>query len=447
MAPLASSSPTTVVASTKLPSTNNAVTHPLPSKPAPVISNNSAAASIQPHVSAPESSTNPSPSPATLNPNIRKRKRNDPVPIWAQKRANPRPINRQAPVNIPLPLPPQQPIQHTKTPNGQQKPQVTEPKPNPFIKKPEPKTAVKKIELWEPSITGIKPYDQLTRQVCDFLCEHVAWNDLATLDPNVGQLEVEAKLGKLFDKQTQQLFEMDIGNEAILHPEQNRYIRFESSMSLEQHKQLNFSLNRAHDESRRRDPTREVPRIPLVYRHTRETDSFFESTPAMIATLPPQVQQVIYAHSRQQPRIRVTRGEKGEVLAKIIKVRLMDRHIWNPHSDHISYRISISLEVKYHGDIAGLVEVRENGLLNTRYKDRMTYNHQNYQIDLTQVTKTDHPSTTPRTHELEIEVDVLELVKQGRLLKTNPNESKFERMVEGFVDNMRILGRSVGSQG
>lgn len=72
-----------------------------------------------------------------------------------------------------------------------------------------------------------------------------------------------------------------------------------------------------------------------------------------------------------------------------------------------------------------------------RNKDRMSYRHLAYQIDLTQVTATEGG---PREHELEIEVSSAEARRQGRLaLEGQANQ--YEELVRGFLDNIRILAR------
>lgn len=51
------------------------------------------------------------------------------------------------------------------------------------------------------------------------------------------------------------------------------------------------------------------------------------------------------------------------------------------------WRVSVNLEMAFEGDMRDLVEVQEgHRRAKDRNKDRMTYRHLAYQIDLTQVT-------------------------------------------------------------
>jgi hypothetical protein len=125
-------------------------------------------------------------------------------------------------------------------------------------------------------------------------------------------------------------------------------------------------------------------RIPMRYVHTKERDSFYEAPPFALNGLPPSIRAQI--NPRHQAKLRVTTDQKtGKVIAKIIKVRVADLDIYSPHTV-FDWRISVNLEMNYEGDIDGLVEGGGNsGKRADRIKDRVTYKHLAYQVDLTQV--------------------------------------------------------------
>lgn len=95
--------------------------------------------------------------------------------------------------------------------------------------------------------------------------------------------------------------------------------------------------------------------------------------------------------------MRITTDQRtGRELAKIVKVRVADLDVYSPKTN-FDWRVSINLEMKYEGDNRDLVEVMEGGKrAPERNKDRMTYRHLAYQIDLTQVTLAEvcHPDLT-----------------------------------------------------
>lgn len=126
-------------------------------------------------------------------------------------------------------------------------------------------------------------------------------------------------------------------------------------------------------------------RVPMTYVHTRECDSFYELSQSGELALPPSIRaQINPRHNKAKVRIS-TDQRTGQVLAKIVKVRVVDLDVYNPHTQ-FDWRISVNLEMNFEGDMRDLVGVMEGGKkAPERNKDRMTYKHLAYQIDLTQV--------------------------------------------------------------
>ena len=161
---------------------------------------------------------------------------------------------------------------------------------------------------------------------------------------------------------------------------------------------------------------------------------------------------------RRDPKVRITTAKNdNKLLAKIIKCRLADIDVVSPRTK-FDWRISVNLEMNWEGNVSELVErandlqrhhVHSNanntngnaGLLKSREKDRMTYEHCGvYRIDLTQVTPAEATSHADKEHELEIELNAEELKKQGMLLQSGA-ENRYADLVRGFVDNVRLLAR------
>jgi len=126
-------------------------------------------------------------------------------------------------------------------------------------------------------------------------------------------------------------------------------------------------------------------RIPLSYAHKKERDTFYEVNPN---ELPPVIRQNL--NPRHKPKVRVTTDQRtGEVLAKIIKCRVADIDVYSPRTT-VDWRVSVNLEMEYEGDHTSLVMAdASRGGRGERNKDRMSYRHLAYQIDLTQVARAD----------------------------------------------------------
>ncbi|KAI9846119.1 MAG: mRNA-capping enzyme subunit beta [Thelocarpon superellum] len=293
---------------------------------------------------------------------------------------------------------------------------------------------------WEASFTDVIPSQEITRAVMDFLfVEVVQRSDVGS----TGQIEVEAKLGQLIDPDTDERIDNGSSTECVLNKNSKAYgvsrAKFRSSMTEAQHRMLNQYLNRAVATSRAPPATATgKPRIPMDYVHTRERDRFYV-LPSAMAMLPLSVRPLV----KRELKVRATTDQKtGQILAKIIKVRLADLHVHSPRTA-FDWRISVNLEMPYEGEMEGLVEVSENGKRPERNKDRMSYRHLAYQIDLTQVTMhSDGASRVEKEHELEVEVSAERIREQGLLAQAGQS-AQYEDIIQGFVNNVRILTRAV----
>jgi hypothetical protein len=83
---------------------------------------------------------------------------------------------------------------------------------------------------WEPTITGQKPSEELTKNVADFLYLNVVANpDMGEISSRGVQFEIEAKLGTLISKDTNDRVFLPVATECIL--QDNGRIAFRSSMT------------------------------------------------------------------------------------------------------------------------------------------------------------------------------------------------------------------------
>lgn len=132
-------------------------------------------------------------------------------------------------------------------------------------------------------------------------------------------------------------------------------------------------------------PHTDPNRIPLSYAHKKERDTFYEVSPS---ELPPVIRHNL--NPRHKPRVRVTTDQRtGEVIAKIVKCRVADMEVSSPRTN-VDWRVSVNLEMEYEGEVQNLTVVDATGVkggCGERNKDRMSYRHLAYQIDLTQVAR------------------------------------------------------------
>jgi hypothetical protein len=181
----------------------------------------------------------------------------------------------------------------------------------------------------EPSIFNVEPIDEFTREVADWL-----WGFCAPLDWD--KVEIEAKVGLLVDTrqsqstpgQSQRVY-LPVPTEAILTDDTG--LRFQSNMTISQHKHFNQLLNARVVETA-------VPNFPttskVAYSHTHELDTFHTTS--------------------DRRKIRVTRNDGGKKQQSnpngggadwkaVEKIRVADMNVFSPKR-WFDWRVSISLE-------------------------------------------------------------------------------------------------------
>ncbi|KAG0200385.1 mRNA-capping enzyme subunit beta [Mortierella sp. GBA30] len=244
---------------------------------------------------------------------------------------------------------------------------------------------------------GTDVLDDVVRAIGEFLFEHC----------HHANVEIEAKLGVLIDKNTGRRIELPVRNEAVLTSQgRPAWYKFSSDMTLERHER---------------------------YQHTYEIDQFFTSA---------------------NGKTRVTKDQKTNAVIPngiVQKDRIADLDVFSPKNP-FDFRISVNIEVPV-GLPQGVPQFE-------RRKDRVSYRHNNFKIDLTQVKTANAPSANQNahnysqmrpqpnsnpldvTHELEIEfVNPEELVRERevRINSGGMQPDRFMDIVGHFVNNVRGL--------
>ncbi|KDN48271.1 hypothetical protein RSAG8_02863, partial [Rhizoctonia solani AG-8 WAC10335] len=304
--------------------------------------------------------------------------------------------------------PPKQPVRPNGS-NGQpsyKAPPVNHPPPPPTQHGPYMPTffnaSSNRNEPLVPSVIGSEPLDEVAQEVG-------SWIEYYTQNLNPEHVEIEAKLGIIIDKGSNARLGALSLTECILPPNLPIDTRFESNMPLQAHKHYNELLNKLVAQA--------VPGQPRVkYSHTKLVDEFY-----------------VEGHEKT----RVTRDEKtGQVAACVRKKRIADLDVHSP-KQNVDWRISINLEEPAPNPVGNPAH--------TRRKDRISYTHQAFKIDLTQVTSS-HNGPNQLLHELEVEfVNAAELLRhRARRTQLVPGANPFDDLVRVFVNNVRIMARNSG---
>ncbi|ORX92499.1 CYTH-like domain-containing protein [Clohesyomyces aquaticus] len=391
-------------------------------------------------ITAPSPSTSaaklpPTPPLSTNKPMRHKRKRHDPKPVWAI-------MEYEVVEGQPL---------HPQQRQSSQAPSTPQPRPQPppvmqqgngahLQPQREPKPYERELQSYERPVTNdSRLYDEVSRKVCDFLWENVVENAPvrnAIAESPATQVEIEARWGHIQEKGTGTRLQGVHDTECVLRKDFVDTLKFESTMSLQQHQKMNKCLNLQVQQSM--DPA--AHRAQIKYKHTREIDMFYELDQAAFNLLPPFTQKLLHSTGQRQ-RIRITRDAKtNNIINQVIKLRIANLEISSPQTEW-DYRIGVNLEISWPGAVEALTPAVEPGRTvesMERRKDRMSYSWLNvYQIDLTQVSQ-----GQGKNHELELELDSKALIDAADKVKKG-EDNNFEGLINGMVNNLRVLSREI----
>ncbi|KAG0097661.1 mRNA-capping enzyme subunit beta [Podila epicladia] len=237
---------------------------------------------------------------------------------------------------------------------------------------------------------------------------------------------IEAKLGILTDNNTGRRIELPVMSETVIMPQRPAWYRFVSDMTIDQHAHFNSLLNNRLGETRQKD----FRGYQIQYKHTKEIDQFYTGP---------------------QGKTRVTKDQSTNAVIPdgiVKKDRIADLDVFSPRSP-FDFRVSVNVEVP--------VPAPTGNPQFERHKDRISYRHHNFKIDLTQVKTANSPTNSNQrpnysqmarptqqpdvTHELEIEfVHPEELVRERTIrLSGQGRPDRFWEIVGYFINNVRGL--------
>nr|CDI57066.1 related to CTL1-RNA 5`-triphosphatase with manganese-or cobalt-dependent NTPase activities [Melanopsichium pennsylvanicum 4] len=281
----------------------------------------------------------------------------------------------------------------------------------------------------ERSIFAVDPLDDFVTTVGDWMyangkgrpnLEDMPDTDHHALAYGLTLIQIEGKIGQIIDKETGERIQLPVRNETIVDLGR---ARFDSRMTVSQHAHYNRILNSLVSKSGEASYTG----AKVSYQRRKEID---------------------YFHPAPTGKVRVTRDAETLVIKQdgvVQKQRIADLNIHCPNR-LFDYRISINAENPTEEPTSDHVSIRE--------KNRLSYAHQNFIVDLTQVTVPEKPQEP--IHELEIEIrDCAQLLQAAAQAKTNLTSNgsgpsgqewtSFDDQVLIFLNNIRMLIRYVNN--
>lgn len=252
----------------------------------------------------------------------------------------------------------------------------------------------------EPStIMGIpSPVDDRVRSVVSFMLQNVT----------SANVEVEAKLGTLFEKQHERraVELVPVMCETPLTPDSNADTRFESDVGAHVFQHLNVTLNARCVATSNATPSQRVN-----YVRTKEVDVYW---PGRVRETRVHVENDVYETVRVQK-----------------KERLADLNVLCPGS---------SLDVRYSASLEEPATPPENGIEQSRrVKDRISYRFDHISVDITAAARPERTQTV-NTHEVEVEVmDGAALYAEVVKYREGDGSSRLFEIATSLVTTVRLL--------
>lgn len=182
----------------------------------------------------------------------------------------------------------------------------------------------------------------------------------------------------------------------------------------------------------------------ISYEHPRDNDEFFLLNDEGRNALDEELLAFIESESNMartnkngQKDIRVRRTKNDGGTQHLIKTRVANREIHCPQYD-FDYRLSISLEAGWAGDLNHLVPLQDT---RGRQKDRLSYTHESFHVDLTQVRFDD---SNEKEHELEVELNAGILEAELIKFRQRAQDFKLDQHIATMLRNTRVLVREGG---
>lgn len=247
-----------------------------------------------------------------------------------------------------------------------------------------------------PSISGIKPFESVTRTVTSWLHAH-----LSTMSPEQLQtVELEAKIGTIQHKKAgadRARLDLPIVTEAVVN---QQYVQAQCSFSSQLPESLLEEAKRILDAA--------DPKFIKSTEHTIHRDEIYEG-------------------QQDKGNLRITRDDvTGRQVAKIRKKAIAHIMIHCP-TDPFDIRLSLATESP--------TDDVPQGVCRTRRKDRISYLYDGFRADLTKV------SGSSMSSELEMEADSHKLIGYFTDRNDPHNMDKVEELLQILLDSMRYVNR------
>lgn len=281
-------------------------------------------------------------------------------------------------------------------------------------------------------ITGVIPPQSVVRTIAEWIYA----NFVEIPIENRSFVELELKFGTIVDKVSGHRLDIGVSSECIYTKSSD--IRFDMGVhevGWNEMKKFLEELEKSYQDENRK--TSSKPRRKFSVLETDDTDLFY----------------LITERNEMPTKIRITKDNalNPPRYTGIQKKRLSDLYIHNPSSMY-DLRLSLSMEFPIQeGSVDPIIKKNKPTL--TRIKRRTSWTHAPTvtQFDFTIVLQpktmknklgkivTEHEST----HELELEINTIEIFKGFDKIRDGSDTIRFEELVEVFLNNARVLNNRV----
>lgn len=251
------------------------------------------------------------------------------------------------------------------------------------------------------------PADDVTTKVCSWLYSH-----LFQLEDQRKYVELEFKMGRVIDRNSNQRANLPCITETVISPEYARErLTFEASIDSAQFSRVESLISNLSG----RQGAASVTKLPDI----RQKD-------------------VIHPQQGSGANIRLSYDEGNNLVDRIVKKRVANLLVFCP-GDLADWRVSLSTEVPFSGSTEELA--RPNKIRN---KNRQSWRTNGLQVDLTGVISEGGDHSKSKEVELEMDKDLIVQFFENFQSKKDPEAmDKFQELIRFGVDSCRTISRYI----
>lgn len=262
------------------------------------------------------------------------------------------------------------------------------------------------------SLTDVLPFEDVTRKVTEWIIAKLQF-----LGYERPYARIELKFGQILFKESESRLTLPVATETVINPEYaRRKTTFRPTLSEKQFTTVKSFLDE------------------LV----QKSEGVLCNSNTISAHPANYTKDMAYLNSRGPGELRATYNQDNKLVNLMVKRSLDHLVIFSPR-DLLDFQVTVTVE---HPHTKHELHFSQMKPVSERFKNRKSYSHQKFQMDLTTVTE-----NTNAEPEFELELEIAkELIPQDFIKLSHENQEsflEFEKLMRFVIDNTRLILRQL----